>query len=105
MHGGEGRGLRVIDKRHEEDGLAATMLRNLNQIREVVESRLLRNFVRELISGNHFDRRNFNFPWRQSVSTTDLHVRPLPDSNARRYLATLYSRAEAFRELHCGASV
>jgi hypothetical protein len=73
----------MILKRHEEDRLSTTMLRDFEKTGKVVETGFTRNFIGQIIPWNRFDRRNFDLARRQRIATADLYVRPLPDPNAR----------------------
>src|ERR1700756_2021311 len=91
---------RQVMEPDEIDVLAASVLRNLQQIRDAREPRLARDLVRDVVESDLLDGVDFDLPRAQPIAVSDLHPRRHPDADAARDLAGANGVAQVFRELH-----
>jgi hypothetical protein len=87
-------------KAHEVDVLAPTVLRDLEEVDHTLETRLSRQFGRDICEPDRQDRIHLDVPLVQAIAIPDFHVRAHPYSDAASDFAAPDSVTQAFGEDH-----
>jgi hypothetical protein len=90
----------VIHELDEEHDIALTVLGDLQELRDRIESRAASQRGGDLLSRQAPERSDLDLARRKRVAAPDLDARLLPDAYAARDLAALDEWPEALRELH-----
>jgi hypothetical protein len=89
-----------VAKLNYENSSSYAVFGHLEQLDNTGEAGIVRKCGRDIGEGNLEYLSDDDFAGRECISTTDFHVRSLPQANRSRDLATTNAITESSKELH-----